>query len=168
MSIEDILSPLAFILVTILGIGGCVRIHNNLTTDGCAYPVSLLSLLDTHHGVVPVLLREPTHQTYKLLIFLTIQLQLLPVPAAVWGRSRHNSWISQSACSIALLQPLAVAFHDVGDDAVGPVALPRVHLSALGARAGSPLPLAPGAGPVASDASLAESVVTGQRDRLLE
>ena len=63
---------------------------------------------------------------------------------------------------------MTVALHYVGNDAVGPVALSGVHLPALRAGACAPLPGAPGTRPVALDAPLAEGVITGQGNRLLE
>lgn len=153
----------------------CAKVHFKRENHKCflklTHPIFLLSVLDTHHGVISVLLGETAHQTHQLLVFLTVKFQLLSVSAAAWDWSRSLLWhpnIWKAGFTPALLQPVTVALHDVGNNTVWPVALPGVHLPALRTRACASLPMASGTRPVTLNAPLAEGVITRQRHRLLE
>lgn len=115
----------------------------------------------------PVVLRDPTHQTHQLLVFLTIQFQLFPVSAAKWG-FRDRVCRQPGQLNPTFLDPLAVALHDVGHDAVGSVALAREDFPALRTGTRPALALAARAAPVTGNTGLAESVVAGQGNRVLE
>lgn len=121
--------------------------------------------------MVAVVLGETAHQADQLLVLLTVELQLLCVPAAARNLSRNllsQLGLRRARCRAALPQTLTVALHYVGHNAVGSVALSWVDLPTLGAGAHASLAGAPGSCPVALDAALAEGVITGQRHRLLE
>lgn len=131
-----------------------------------SYPVPLLGILHTDQRMSTVVLRDPAHQAHQLLVLLAVQLQLFSVAYAERrGRSRLRHTRQPDP---ALLHALAVALHDVGHDAVRPVALTVKDLPALWTRPRSSLAFNTRAAPVAGDAGFTESVVAGQGDRLLE
>lgn len=143
------------------------KLQNQRKTVFDSYPISLLCILHAHQRMSPVFLRDPAHQTHQLLVFLTIQLQLFSVSAAKWGRG--NRVCRQPGQPIpTFLDPLAVALHDVGHNAVGSVALAREDCPALRTGTRSTLAFASRAAPVTRNTGLAESVVAGQGNRVLE
>lgn len=143
------------------------RLQNKRQIVFDPYPISLLCILHADQRMSPVVLGDPAHQTHQLLVFLTIEFQFFSVSAAKWVFRNHvGRHLSQPTPTF--LDPLAVALHDVGHNAVGSVALAREDFPALRTGTRPALAFAARAAPVTGNTGLAESVVAGQGNRVLE
>jgi len=143
------------------------RVQNKKQIVFDSYPISLLCILHAHQRMSPVILRDPAHQTHQLLVFLAVEFQLFSVSAAKWG-FRNCVCRQLGQPTPTFLDPLAVALHDVGYNAVGSVALAREDFPALRTGTRPALAFAARAAPVAGNTGLTESVVAGQGNRMLE